>query len=200
MSGIKLTLPSIETNIRIGQSFDEIRQIFTDIETPNTYSEDMELNRHDLSYAEHGIGFIFTAKALTTVYIYIRAENITPFKGSFGCLDESFFLKESIQYFYDLTLADNFVEWFRDYPMSTDMVKNGLRLRYWDNDRIPKKAIVYTDLTVLLRKIDLPIDKQDLVPKMMQRLEAVQLEHNLKRISEADYEKHCVRLINELNA
>ena len=84
--------------------------------------------------------------------------------------------------------------------MSTDMVKNGLRLRYWDNYRIPKKAIVYTGLTVLLRKIDLPIDKQDLVPKMMQKLEAVQLEHNLKRISEADYEKHCVRLINELNA
>jgi len=83
--------------------------------------------------------------------------------------------------------------------MSTDMVKDERRLRYMDNNRIPKILINYSDLTILNRKIEIPLNKQDLLPKMMQRFENAKLEYKINPLSEADYKRNCIRLINHLN-
>jgi len=92
MSVLKLTSPSIEANIRIGQPIDEVREIFADIETNDTFSEDAELNQNDLFYRKQEIAFSFYDKTLAAVFLYIKAKGVTAFKGAFGCLDEDFFL------------------------------------------------------------------------------------------------------------
>jgi len=199
MNDLELTLPIGTLAIKIGMPIADVREFYTEIETANTYREDIELKQQSLSYREHGMSFIFRDGALSSLFLYIKAKHTSPFVGKFGCLDETFFSSATVSRFYESTLSDNYVEWFRAYPMSIDMVKGGLRLRYMDNSRSSKILINYSDLTILKTKIEIPLSKKELLPAMMKRLEDAQLKHGLKFHEMIDYKKNCIQCIDELN-
>ena len=197
MSGLKLTLPMGTTEVKIGQQLNDIRTFFKKIELDNTYFVDAQ-NRQRLFYRNHGMEFIFNNGLLLGVYLSISEKDVASFKGPFGCLDKEFFANSSVQKFYDIAFHNQFVEWFKDYPRSIDMVKDTQRLRYIDNPKIPKTKIYYSDLNAILRGIEKPINKQELLSKMMQRFEIANFEHKLNKLSNENYKSNCIKLINEL--
>lgn len=197
MSGLKLTLPMGTTEVKIGQQLNDIRTFFKKIELDNTYSEE-DQNKQRLFYRNHGMEFIFNNGLLSVVYLSISEKDVASFKGSFGCLDKEFFANSSVQKFYNLAFNDQFVEWFKDYPRSKDMVKDTQRLRYIDRPKIPKTKIYYDGFNVLLRGIEKPINKQELLGKMMRRFEIANFEHKLNKLSNENYKSNCIKLINEL--
>jgi len=199
MNGLELISPMGAVKVKIGQHIDELRSFFNKVETTKTYRDDAGLNQQDLFYREQGIAFSFVDKSLIAVFLYIKADNVTPFTGSFGCLDKEFFLNSSLKKFYNLTISNSYVEWFKDYPMSTDMIKSARRLRYMDNPRTSKILINYSDLTILLRKPVIPAVKNELLPLMMQRLEKAISIYDLNQVNIAEYERNCTNMINKLN-
>jgi len=199
MQGLELTLPTKTVVIKIGQSLSEVRSLLKSFETKSTFNSDSELNRLFLSYNDLGLEFIFLDESLGSLYLYLKDDIKAPFKGSFDCLDETFYEMPSIDKFYSKTISANYVKWFVEYSTGPVMVKGSSRLNFVDWSHRGVKAIVYSDCEPhLAKKVPEPFKGEELLDYMLNEFSKITDNYNVPVNLENIYMDNCRQLVKQI--